>query len=79
MCLAIPALVTERLDESRANVRLGGAVQEISTVLVDDVRTGDYVIVHVGFALCKVNEEEARKTLDLMNGIGDRSFGVEES
>jgi hydrogenase expression/formation protein HypC len=72
MCLAIPALVTERLEDSRAKVRVGDALQEISTVLLEEVHVGDYVIVHVGFALCKVNEDEARKTLELMNGPGVR-------
>ncbi len=72
MCLAIPALVTERFENSRAKVRVGEALQEISTVLLEEVHVGDYVLVHVGFALCKVNEDEARKTLELMNGPGER-------
>jgi len=66
MCLAIPACVTEKLDESRVRVSLGGLDQEISTVLLDSVNIGDYLIVHVGFALGKINSEEALETLALM-------------
>ncbi len=66
MCLAVPALVEEVLGDSRARVRLGGVLQDISTVLVEDLRKGDYVIVHVGFALSRLDRDEAQKTLDLM-------------
>lgn len=66
MCLAVPALVEEVLEDSRARVRLGGVSQEISTVLVEELRKGDYVIVHVGFALGRLDREEAQKTLNLI-------------
>ena len=66
MCLAVPALVEEVLGDSRARVRLGGVLQDISTVLVEELRKGDYVIVHVGFALSRLDRDEAQKTLDLM-------------
>ncbi len=66
MCLAVPALVEEILGDSRARVRLGGVLQDISTVLVEELRKGDYVIVHVGFALGRLDREEAQKTLELM-------------
>lgn len=65
MCLALPARVTEVLDDGAARVDLGGAVKEISLALVEDVAPGDYVIVHVGFALSKVDPAEAEKTLAL--------------
>lgn len=69
MCLAIPALVERIVDEQTAVVDVGGVQREISTALVDDVAVGDYVILHVGFALNKIDPEEAKKTLDLFAQI----------
>lgn len=66
MCLAIPALVTELGDDGMAVVSLGGVTKTISVALLDDVATGDYVLVHVGYALHRVSEEEAQRTLALM-------------
>lgn len=65
MCLAIPAQVTELLDNQRAIVVIGGIEKEISTTLIDSLAIGDYVILHVGFALTKLDEDEAQKTLAL--------------
>lgn len=66
MCLATPAEVIALGEEEMATVSLGGIKKEISLALVDDVSVGDYVIVHVGFALQKLNVEEAKRTLLLM-------------
>jgi hydrogenase expression/formation protein HypC len=71
MCLAIPARVVEMPDEETAVVDLGGVKKAISLALVEDVSVGDYVIVHVGFALNKLNPEEAEKTLALFAEMGD--------
>jgi hydrogenase expression/formation protein HypC len=65
MCLALPALVKELLPNDLAMVQLGGVTKEISLALVEDVVAGDYVIVHVGYALSKVDPDEAAKTLAL--------------
>jgi hydrogenase expression/formation protein HypC len=65
MCLAIPARVVELPAADAAIVDLGGVRKEISLALVDDVGIGDYVIVHVGYALNKLDPEEAEKTLAL--------------
>jgi hydrogenase expression/formation protein HypC len=65
MCLAIPARVIEINPGDLAIVELGGVRKEISLALVDDVVVGDYVIVHVGFALQRLDAEEAEKTLAL--------------
>jgi len=65
MCLAIPAQVTELLDGDMARVDVGGVGREISLGLVEDVAVGDYVILHVGYALSKLDPEEAEKTLAL--------------
>lgn len=70
MCLAIPVRVTELLAGDRALVSAGGIVREIDTALVDDLRVGDYVILHVGYALSKLDESEAQKTLEAMAAIG---------
>lgn len=70
MCLAIPARVVEKPDEERAVVDLGGVRKEISLALVDGVAVGDYVIVHVGYALNKLDPEEAAKTLALFAEMG---------
>lgn len=65
MCLALPSLITEILPNDEAKVELGGVTKTISLALVSDVAAGDYVIVHVGYALTKVDPEEAAKTLAL--------------
>ena len=65
MCLAIPARVVELLPNLRAIVDLGGVRKDISIDLVPDAALGDYVIVHVGYALGKIDPEEAQRTLDL--------------
>ncbi len=63
MCLAIPALLEEFTTQGNAIVNLGGVRKEVSMALVDDAVVGDYVIVHVGYALQRIDAEEARLTL----------------
>ncbi len=70
MCLAIPAQVVELREGNNAVVDLAGVRKEISLALVDRVAVGDYVIVHVGYALNKLDPEEAAKTLALFAEIG---------
>jgi hydrogenase expression/formation protein HypC len=70
MCLAIPVRITEILAHDRALASAGGVIREIGTDLVDDLQVGDYVILHVGYALAKLNEDEAQKTLEAMAAIG---------
>lgn len=69
MCLAIPARVVELRPGDNAVIDLGGVRKEISLALVEDVAPGDFVIVHVGYALQKVDPEEAEKTLALFAGL----------
>ena len=71
MCLAIPALVVELRDEDKAVVDLAGVRKKISLALVEGVAIGDYVIVHVGYALNKLDPQEAEKTLALFAEIGE--------
>ena len=68
MCLALPVKVTEvgcGPAGDMAMVDLGGVKKEISLALLDDVQVGDYVILHVGYALSKLDPEEALRTLAL--------------
>ena len=70
MCLAIPARVVELRDNDQALVDLGGIRKEISLALVDGAHLGDYVIVHVGYALGLIDPEEAQRTLEMFKALG---------
>lgn len=69
MCLAIPVRVTALLPDQMAKVSLDGVSKTISTALVDDLAVGDYVILHVGFALSKIDAGEAERTLAMIEEI----------
>ena len=69
MCLAIPVKVVELGAGDTAMVDLGGVRKEISLALLTDVQVGDYVILHVGYALSKLDPEEAERTLALFAEI----------
>lgn len=71
MCLAIPVKVVEVLEGEMALVDLGGVRKEISLALVDGVREGDYVILHVGYAIQKLDPEEAERTLALFAQVSN--------
>lgn len=68
MCLAIPAKVVELGPGDQAIIDLGGVRKDISLALVEGVVPGDYVIVHVGYALQKLDPAEAERTLALFAG-----------
>jgi hydrogenase expression/formation protein HypC len=68
MCLGVPAKILE-ISDGAAVVELGGVRREISVMLVDDVSVGGWVIVHAGFAIEKLSEEEAQQTLSLFREI----------
>ena len=63
MCLAIPARVIERRADDNAPVDLGGIRKEISLALVPEAQVDDYVIVHVGYAIGRIDPQEAARTL----------------
>jgi len=67
MCLAIPARVVEVRPNQQAVIDLAGVRKEISTALIDEVQVDEYVIVHVGYAIGKLDAAEAQRTLDLFN------------
>jgi hydrogenase expression/formation protein HypC len=65
MCLGIPGKVVE-VEKNMAKVDVGGFLREISLDLCPDVSIGEYVLIHTGFAIQKVDEKEAEETLDLL-------------
>jgi hydrogenase expression/formation protein HypC len=75
MCLAVPGKILEitECDDllKTAKVSFGGAVKDINISFVPEAKIGDYVIVHVGFALNVIDEEEALKSLEYLKQIGD--------
>ncbi len=70
MCLAIPILVEQLLPDNMARVTLNGVSKNVSIALVEDVRIGDYLLIHVGYALARLDPEEAALTLALMREAG---------
>jgi hydrogenase expression/formation protein HypC len=71
MCLAIPVQVKEVLPDHMAKVTLDGVSKVISIALVDDVQVGDYLVLHVGYALAKIEPEEAERTLALLREMAE--------
>jgi hydrogenase expression/formation protein HypC len=71
MCLAIPAQVVELRDDDQAVVDLAGVRKDISLALVDGIAVGDYVIVHVGYALNRLDPDEAARTLALFAALDE--------
>jgi hydrogenase expression/formation protein HypC len=70
MCLALPARIVELLPDSEGLIDVGGVRKRISLELVADAQPGDYVIVHVGYALQKLDPAEAERTLRLFAEAG---------
>ena len=77
MCWAVPARVVE-IDGPLGRVELGGTVRQVGLQLLREVRVGDYVLVHAGFAIEKVDQEEARKTLELLREMFGEAGGEDE-
>ena len=72
MCLAIPGKILEAADSGWnrvAKVQFGGVTRQVYLDFVPDANVGDYVLVHVGFAVSKVDEDEARRTYELLEQI----------
>jgi hydrogenase expression/formation protein HypC len=72
MCLAIPGRILEIVDEVNrlAQVDVAGVRRTVNIGLLDDAGVGDWVLIHVGFALSTVDEREAQETLSLLQGMG---------
>lgn len=69
MCLAIPVCVIEVLSNQQAIIDLSGVRKEISTALLDSVQVGEYVILHVGYAIGKLDTDEALRTLAMFGEL----------
>ncbi len=65
MCLAVPVLI-QTIEDTRAVVELGGVKRTISLMLMPEARVGNYVLVHAGYAIGILDEEEAKETLHLL-------------
>ncbi|RLC68454.1 MAG: HypC/HybG/HupF family hydrogenase formation chaperone [Chloroflexi bacterium] len=70
MCLAIPVLV-KSIEGSEAEVEIGGVSRRASIMLTPEVKVGDYVLLHTGYAINVIDEEEAQKTLELFREIAE--------
>jgi len=79
MCLAIPCQVVELLPAEMAVIELSGIRRNISLALVEQVAVGDWVLVHVGYALSKLDPEEARKTLEILTEISEAGLAATRS
>jgi len=71
MCWAIPLQLTEVTGDT-GKVNVGGAVREVGLQLVEDPKVGDYVLIHAGFAIQKLDEKEAQETLRLWQEIAEK-------
>jgi len=75
MCLAVPGEILEILDEDpltrRGRVRFGGIVKEVHLACVPEARVGDYVLVHVGVAISRIREEEAKEVFRYLEELGE--------
>ena len=72
MCLAIPGKIVEIVDAENhiAKVEVGGVRRGVNIGMLDDVKVGDYVLVHVGFAMSKIDEKQAADTLRTLQELG---------
>lgn len=77
MCLAVPGQVLSIADDQlrTATISFGGIMKEVSLALVPEADVGDYVIVHVGFAISKLDEEAARRSLELFAALTNKEAG----
>lgn len=69
MCLAVPLKITEIVDEFTALAASGSEKIQVNISLLEDPKVGEYVIVHAGFAMSKVHEDEAIESLKLLNEL----------
>jgi hydrogenase expression/formation protein HypC len=72
MCLAIPGKIVEITDQENqlAKVEVGGVRRSVNIGMLDDLNVGDYVLIHVGFAMSKIDEAEAEETLRVLQEMG---------
>ena len=68
MCLSVPARIVQ-VERNRAKAEVGGLLREISIDLCPEVAVGEYVLIHAGFAIQRLDEKEAKETLDLLKQL----------
>ena len=73
MCLGIPGQIVDWVDRENAIAKadVNGVRRNINLALLDDVDVGDWVLIHVGFAMSRVDADEARSTLEFLQQLGD--------
>ncbi len=74
MCLAVPGKILSIAGEDllrMARVSFGGTVKEVNLAYVPEAQVGDYVLVHIGFAISKIDEEEAKKVFEYLKEMGE--------
>jgi hydrogenase expression/formation protein HypC len=71
MCLAIPARIVKRLADDEAQIDAGGVRKTVSLALVPEAAAGDYVIVHAGYAISRLDPDEAERTLALFADLAE--------
>lgn len=82
MCLGVPGKVV-RIEETPEGIRMGkvsfgGIIKEVCLAYTPDVQVGDYVVVHVGFAISKIDEEEAMEVFALLREIGETASAPDD-
>ncbi len=77
MCLAVPGLV-ESIDGDYAEVEFGGVQKRVCVTLLPDLKVGEYVIVHTGYAIERLDQEEAKKTLALFEEMANMASKMDE-
>lgn len=77
MCLSVPAKVM-KIEGENAEVSVGGTIMQANLSLVDDVGVGDYILLHTGFALQKIDEEEAMETLKTFEEFSELNEALDE-
>lgn len=78
MCLAVPLRIV-RIEGTMAEVELGGVLRQVSLVLTPEAQVGDYVLVHTGFAISRLDEQEAQETLALLAELEEAGRRMDES
>jgi hydrogenase expression/formation protein HypC len=76
MCLAVPVRVIALLGDDWVDAEMGGVISRVSVALIGEIRLGDYLIVHAGFAITRLDVEEAEKTLALFAEISAHLRGT---
>jgi hydrogenase expression/formation protein HypC len=78
MCLAIPSKIV-KIEDNMGVIDVEGVKKDVSLLLIEDPRVGDYVIVHAGFAIQKINEAEANESLKILREMASLGYDGDET